>query len=89
MFVLFFGGLFCFLGFFFNTYSKLCIIQIYELFDSLLTSLCHGCRRCLEDTVSVLLESIPAHQTPDNTRWLLFLEITRKKKVSRMILARV
>lgn len=51
-------------------------------FGLLLTSLCHGCRRCLEDTVSVLLENIPAHQTPGNTRWLLFLEIRRKKKKS-------
>lgn len=58
----------------------LCIIQIYELFDLLLTSLCCGCRQCLEDTVSVLLENMLAHQTPDNTRWLLFLETRKKEK---------
>lgn len=43
------------------------------------TSLCRGCRRCLEDTVSVLLENVLARQTLDNTRLLLFLGIKKKK----------
>lgn len=36
------------------------------------TLVSHGCRRCLEDTVSVLLENVLAHQILDNTRLLLF-----------------
>lgn len=63
----------------FHKCSKLCVTQIHELFDSLLTSVCHGCRQCLAGTVSALLENNLAHQIPGNTRWLLFLEIRKKK----------
>lgn len=64
----------------------LSITQIYELFDSLLTSLSRGCRGCLEGTVSVLQENVLAHQTPDNIHWLLFLE--KKEKIDFIMLSK-